>query len=95
MEEQLTLNIQEIETGSIVRNRMATKYNPFRFFIYIEEADGFVSGLGLYDDNLIEMQCFARDPEGRDMLEAVGHSETERNYKRDLEERMNVYNHNK
>lgn len=90
MAEQLTLNIQEIEAGAIVRNRIATNYNPFRFFIYIDEADGVVSGLGLYDGKLIDMQCFSRDPEGIDMLAVVGHSEHENNYKRDLSEKIRV-----
>lgn len=72
MEEQLTLDIQEIEEGSIVRNRNATKGNPFRFFIYQNKADGVVNGWGLFEEELIEMQCFSKDPDGRIMIEKKG-----------------------
>lgn len=89
MEEQLTLNILEIEEGAIVRNRNAKKYNPFRFFIYQSEADGVVNGLGLFKEDLIEMQCRSRDPDGRDMIEVLGQSEYKENYKRDLKEWKN------
>lgn len=85
MQEQLTLNIQEIQVGAIVRNLMATNGNPLQFFIYQYEKDGVANGLGLYEDELIMMQCFVKNIDGINLLEVVGHSKSE-NYQADLSE---------